>query len=335
MTAVTYLQASFWKKLMEDKSREGIRSLVDVSDALLNSVVITDLSYDVLLQDSFLQVLLLNEQQPTPCDENYIDKKLSQLDNNSNAADLSATYMIDKTSDKCASIENDYGVLAVCVQSLPNRRKLFKGDGFSLDKNRKYPRRYMTFQDKLSNPCNAAIIIDPYLLIEKIVNKDDGSSVVPGIEKNLASLLSAVLPDKLEVDFHLTIVSSLDNPEDIKRLHEKVKKCLKRIKKDLVVKLGVVYTSVGYRHNIESFHSRHLISNTFSMSAEDGLDLFDENAYLTKNNPSVSIVFPTLFGNSRQDMTISSNWIKSVKNHIESSDRFIYGEKSNRLFELV
>lgn len=335
MTAVIYLQASFWEKLSEDKSREGIRSLLDISDALLNSDVVTDLPSEVLLQDTFLQVLLLNEQQPTPCDETYIDKKLRQLDNSSIALDLSATYMIDKTSDECTCIENDYGVLAVCVQSLPKRRKLFKGDGFSLDKNKKYPLRFMTFQDKLSNPCNAAIIIDPYLLKEKIVNKNDGSSVVPGIEKNLESLLSAVLPDKLKIDFHLTIVSSLDNPDDIKRLHEKVKKCLKRIKKDLVVKLGVVYTSVGYRHDIESFHSRHLISNTFSISAEDGLNLFNENAYLTKNNPSVSIVFPTLFGNSRQDVTISSNWVKSVKKHIGSLDRFVYGEKSNRLFELV
>lgn len=335
MKALTYLQASFWMRLLEDKSREGIQSLLDVSDALLNSDVVTDLSYEVLLQDTFLQVLLLKEQQPTPCDENYIDKKLSQLGNDSGAADLSATYMLDKTSGECENIENDYGVVAVCVQSLPKRRKLFKGDGFNLDKKQKYPRRYMTFQDKLSNPCNAAIVIDPYLLKEKIVTRDDGSTVVPGIEKNLEPLLSAILPDKLKIDFHLTIVSSLDNPDDIKKLHEKVKKCLKRIRKDLVVKLGVVYTSVGYRHDVESFHSRHLISNTFSLNAEDGLNLFDENAFLTKNNPAISIVFPALFGNSRQDMTISSNWIKSVKKHIETSDKFVEGDKNNRLFELV
>lgn len=335
MMTLTYLQASFWMDLLEDKSREGIRSLLDVSEALLNSSVVTDLPYEVMQQDTFLQVLLLQEQQPTPCDENYIDKKIGQLDNNSSARDLSATYMLDKTSEECENIENDYGVVAICVQSLPKRRYLYKGDGFNLEKTKEYPRRYMDFQEKLSNPCNAAIIIDPYLLIEKIVKKDDGSSVVPGIEKNLESLLSAVLPDKLKIDFHLTIVSSLDNPDDIKRLYEKVKKCLKRIKKDLVVKLGVVYTSVGYRHDVESFHSRHLISNTFSINAEDGLNLFDENAFLTKNNPAISIVYPALFGNSRQDMTIRNNWIQSVKKHIESSDKFVYGEKTNRLFELV
>lgn len=335
MMTVTYLQASFWMDLLEDKSREGMRSLLDVSDALLNSSVVTDLPHEVMLQDTFLQVLLLQEQQPTPCDKNYIDKKVSQLNTNSSATDLSAVYMLNKTPEECSNIENDYGVIAVCAQSLPNRFKLFKGDGFCLDKKRKYPRRYMTFQDKLSNPCNAAIIIDPYLLKDEIVNKEDGNITFPGIEKNMKSLLSAVLPDKLKIDFHLTIVSSLDNPSDIKKLHEKVKKCLKKIRKDLVVKLGVVYTSVGYHHDVESFHSRHIISNTFSINAEDGLDLFNENAFLTKNNPAISIVFPALFGNSRQDMTISSNWIKSVKKHIETSDKFVEGDKNNRLFELV
>ena len=55
--------------------------------------------------------------------------------------------------------------------------------------------------------------------------------------------------------------------------------------------------------------------------------------YLTKNNPSVSIVFPRLFGDSRQDITKYYNWVLSVKKYLDEA-KFIIGDKNNRLFEI-
>ena len=335
MNSMIYIQWGFWQKLRADRSREGIRSLVDVSEILEKSKVITDIPVETIQQDDFLMVLLLKEQQPTPCDSYFIEKKVSELNTDSCIEDLCATYMLDKSGMECEGIEKDFGIVAVCAESIVDRRYLFKGDGFTMERNIKYTQRYLSFKNKLSLPCNSAIIIDPYLLMDKRINIDDNSIQFPAIENNLESLLSAILPVKMKPVFHLTIMSSLKDPADRKKVYEKTKKCLKRIRKDLYIKLCLIYIPTGFNHNVESFHSRHIETNTFTIDAEDGLDLFDRNGYLTKNNPSVSIVFPRLFGDSRQDITKYYNWIRSAKKYIDDNEEYVCGEKNNRLFELI
>ena len=50
----------------------------------------------------------------------------------------------------------------------------------------------------------------------------------------------------------------------------------------------------------------------------------------------ISVVFPRLFGNSRQDMSKYYDWISSVKKYINEDVNERYcGSKDNRLFDLV
>ena len=334
MKPIVYLQGGFCTNLSSNNSREGIRTRLDVSDALGDSCVITDATEEMILRDDLLKIII-KQKSYQRCEEHYIDKKLSNLNTSIESDDLCATYMLDKSDVECQMIEQKYGVLTLNSTTVINRRYLFKGDGFSLDKRLRYTQRYVTFKKKLSHPCNSLIIIDPYLLIKpKITNEDE--TFYPGIKYNLESLLDSILPQQLEIDFHLTIISCLDKPDEVKRVNEKIKKCLKKIRKDLNIKMGLFYTDKGYSYQIESFHSRHIISNTFAVDSEDGLDLFNDKCYLTKNNPMVSIVFPRLFGNSRQDLSKYCNWISSVKKYINEDVKERYcGFKENRLFELV
>lgn len=334
MKAIVYLQAGFWKSLSTDSSREGLRTMLDVSDALSDSCVITDATEEAILHDEFLKIII-KQQSYQRCDEHFVDKTINSLNTSSKSEDLCATYMLDKSVFECQIIENKYGVLALNAKTASERRYLYKGDGFSLDKTVQYNLRYLTFKKKLSQPCNSLIIIDPYLLIKREMSRD-GEVYYPGIANNLESLLDAILPQKLEIDFYLTIISCLDKPDEVKRVFEKIKKSLKRIRKELSVKLGLFYTGTGYFHKVESFHSRHIISNTFAVDSEDGFDLFNNNGYITKNNPVVSLVFPRLIGNSRQDITKYCNWITSVKKYINNDvDERFWGTKDNRLLELV
>lgn len=333
MNSIVYIHRGFWQNLPQDKSIEGLRARLDVSDFLNASDIITDIPIEDIKEDRFLSILLLKEQQPTPCDSEYINKKVSRIDNTSSTDDLCATYLLDKTSEECDDIEKDYGVVALCAESLPNRQYLFKGDGFTPEKNKKHPQRYLEFNSKLSHPCNSAIIIDPYLLHDR--KEENGSIQFPGITNNLESLLDAILPKKLKIDYHLTIMSSLEDPKNVDKAYEEVKGCVMRIRKDLTVKIGLVYISKGYRHDVESFHSRHIQTNSFAIDSEDGLDLFNDKGYLTKNNPSVSIVFPRLFGNSRQDITKYTNWIRSTNEYIKTKPKHMKGNLENRLFDLV
>ena len=334
MKPLVYLQSGFCTNLSSNNSREGIRTRLDISDALCDSRIITDATEDMILHDDFMKIII-KQKSYQRCDEYYIDKKIANLNTSSNSDDLSATYMIDKSVVECQNIENNFGVLILNAKTAIERRYLVKGDGFSLNKNVRYNLRYVTFKDKLLHPCNSLIIIDPYLLIKPEITKE-GEVFYPGIKNNLESLLDSILPQRLKVDFHLTIISCLDKPDEVKRVYEKIKKCLKRIRKELTVKLGLFYTGTGYYHKIESFHSRHIMSNTFAIDSEDGLDLFNDNGYLTKNNPSISVVFPRLYGDNRQDITKYYSWISSVKKYIaQSSDKLQYGFKENRLFDLV
>ena len=338
MSSKVYLKTGFWSGLSSIPSIDGIRARVDVYDALKGSYVITDATEDMLLCDEFLKIIKQNPYER--CSEQYIDNVISNLKPAENAEDLCATYLTDKSTNECKNIENHYGVLMLNAETAIQKRYLFKGDGFSLDKNRLYIKGYIEFKEHLSHPCNSLIVIDPYLLSKR--EKKDNVVNYPGIANNLESLLDAILPMKLEVDFHLTIISNVQVESDIlkevRRVSEKIKKCLKRIRKELSIRLCVVYAGgKGYRYNVESFHSRHILSNTFAIDSEDGFDLFNEKGYVTKNNPSISIVFPRLlYGDNRKDKTKYYNWITSVKKYIEESpDYFIYGNKDNRLFDLI
>lgn len=334
MKPIIYLQHSFWKELSSSDSLESLRTMLDISDVLCDSHVITDASEEDVQNDVFLMVFIKKGNYQR-CNELYVEQTINNLNAPDNTENLCATYLLSKDSSKCHSIEKDYGVVALNAKTVSNRRYLFKGDGFSMDKRKRYLQRYLTFKEKLYHPCNSLIIIDPYLLIKREKDKDD-NIIYPGIANNLESLLDAILPYNLKIDFHLTIISSLGKTEEVKRVYEKIKKSIRRIRRDLNVKLGLFYTGTGYYHEIESFHSRHILSNTYAVDSEDGLDLFNENGYLTKNNPVVSIVFPRLFGNSRQDLEKYCRWLSSVKKYVETdvSERF-YGSKENRLFELI
>lgn len=336
MKSKIFFQSGFWNNIKTNSTVEGIRTMLNVSDALSNSFVVTDVSEELIKKDPFLLVLI-RQGHYNRCNENYIDKKIETLNSKEDPEDLSATYLLDKKPFVCEKIEEKYGVIAVSSESIIKKEHLFKGEGFCLDKNHPYTLRYMTYKDKLRQPCNSLIIIDPYLLLDREVDSQTNSVKFPGISNNLESLLDAILPLELDVEFHLTITSSLKmGKEDVKKAYEQVKKCLKRIRKNLTIKLGFFYIAKGYDYKKESFHSRHILANSFMVDSDDGLDLFGEKGYITKNNPTVSIVFPWLFGNSRQDMTKYENWLRSVKKHVEESpDSLFYGTKENRLFELV
>ena len=334
-----FLQSGFWSNI--DKTSEyGVRTRLWITDSFKNSSIVTDVSEELLEKNNDLfWKILIKQGNYKRCTKNYIDEQIEAL-NESNNLNLSAIYLLDKTQEECDLIERKYGVVAICAESISQKHYLFNGDAFSLDKKRSYGLRYMEFKDKLRKPCNALIIIDPYLLC-KYKKDDEGVLRFPNISNNLESLLDAILPEQeLESDFHLTIVSSLDSKElkdkvNLKKPYEQIKKCLKRINRKKI-KIGFFYIDRGFNRNVESFHSRHILANNFIIDSEDGFDLFDDSGRITKNNPTLSIVFPFLVGDSRHDITKYVNWLRSVKKHVsESSDDFYFGSKENRLFDLV
>ena len=333
---IIYLQTGFWENLSANHSRDGVKTKLNISDSMAYSCVITDATEEMVIKDVYLKTII-KQKSYKRCDEHYIEKKIANLET---SEDLCATFLMGKSSVECQNIECKFGVLVLNDRTAIEKQYFFEGDGFSFEKNVRYSERYLTYKDKLSHPCNSLIVIDPYILNGKreVITDESGKKIIsyPDIKNNLEPLLDAILPKSLNIDFHLTIISRTAEIDELKLVYEKVKKCLKRIRNDLNVRLGLFYTDQGFIDNKETFHSRHIISNNFIIDSEDGFNLFNKYGYVNRNNPSITIVFPNLFGNSRQDMSKYSNWISSVKKYIEEDvGNRCEGSKDNRLFYLT
>ena len=58
MKSKIFFQSGFWRSINTDTTREGIRAMLNVSDALSNSHVVTDASEDLIKKDPFLMVMI-------------------------------------------------------------------------------------------------------------------------------------------------------------------------------------------------------------------------------------------------------------------------------------
>lgn len=321
MTSIVYMQVGFWEKLASDTSREGIRTMLDVSDALGNSHVITDVPEEMIQKDTFLMVMI-RQGNYQRCDSNYINKKVEGLNPSSDSIDLCATYMLDKSAMLCDGYGAQYGVLAMSADGLWKKRHLFKGNGFNLEKNLVYQNGYKGFARQLQHPCNSMIVIDPYILTDK-----------SNISNNLINLLDAMLPTQTQVTFHILVVSILGDPEknffyNIKDIFDDIETGIEGIRPKLTFSLCLLSILKG-----GAFHRRLVLTNNAMADFADGINLFNGDKKSTKNT-TVDIVYYNLIGNERQDLAKYNLWIKIVKEQLSKAPSIcIYGIKENRLLK--
>ena len=58
MKSKIFFQSGFWNSINTNSTVEGIRAMLNVSDALSNSFVVTDASEELIKKDPFLMVLI-------------------------------------------------------------------------------------------------------------------------------------------------------------------------------------------------------------------------------------------------------------------------------------
>lgn len=322
MTSIVYMQVGFWEKLASDTSREGIRTMLDVTDAFGNSTVITDATEEQIQKDIFL-MKLIRQGNYQRCDSNYINKKVDNLNSSSGTADLFATYMLEKSPMLCDGYGAQYGVLAMSADGLWKKRFLFRGDGFNLEKGQVYQNGFMGFASQLQHPCNSMIVIDPYILTDR-----------SNITYSLISLLDAMLPKQSQVIFHILVISILGNPEkrivyNIKDIFKDIDQNIRNIRPQLLFSLCLFSILKG-----GAFHRRLVLTNNVMIDFADGINLFNENKKSIRNT-TVDIVHHKLMGNDRQDLAKYNLWIEIVKEQISNAPSgCIYstnGTKENRL----
>ena len=320
---VIYLQSAFWKQLKADTSIAGLQCMMSVFEAITEANLRTDIEDEVWDNDPFL-VLLWKRYLTSQSDiELYEEVSIDKL--GENAEDLSAVYLINSGDTKCECLGIQHGVMAINNVDMPRKEYLFKGDGFLLQKNAiRYDDKYMQFKSKLYYPCNAMILIDPYILTKE-----------QNIDNNLSTLLDAILPNrKLQLVFQIAIFSMIGDKNQDAAHGETTFIRIKNLISALRKGLNFDFTLYAISHS-EEFHSRMIITNNVLLSAADGFEVFKDDGKANKN-AKFDIVMPRLVGDSRQDMSNYLRWIKVAKDRsLRQSKTQYWGSCENRLFDLV
>lgn len=318
---VIYMQASFWQQLRADTSIAGLQCLMNVYSAISESELHTDISDEVWDTDEFLKLLWKSHLQGKSDIELYESLTFEKPDDST--VDLSAVYLTNKNSEDCNRLGTHYGVVVLNYDRTLRDEHLFKGNGFLLKKNNFYEERFLQFENTLKYPCNAIIMIDPYILLK-----------TEDIDENIPSLFDVLLPNKrLEMTCHLSIFSMVsengDNSNGQKK-YDKIYNLIKALRKGLCFDLTIY--AIG---KAEDFHSRMIITNNALLQAPDGFNVFRKDGSSNKN-AKFDIVLPRLIGDARQDMSNYLRWIKVAKTRSQEHSRtMLWGTKENRLFDLV
>lgn len=334
MRSHIYLQSDFWTQISSDSSVEGIRACMNVYDALQDANISTDINVEQLktsLTDSkhfpFDRILFQLFKDRFAGKGGSIDFEYAIEPINDSIDQLCAIHLHDLDNATSSKIEEKWGILLFNSSQIVKKKELFKGSGVMLQKGILYRERFGKFAPIIKIPCNSMIIIDPYILANP-----------HNIENSFVSWLDCVLPNcNLSVDFHLSILSMINDEkgnqlygEGVKYIYEKIYKIIKGLRKGLRFALTIYSIGKG-----EDFHSRNILTNNVLIQAPDGLDVYKPNGE-AKRNAVFGLVIPRLYGDERLDMTQYMKWIKIVKRRcMNASDTTYYGSRENRLFDLV
>jgi hypothetical protein len=242
-----------------------------------------------------------------------------------------ALFFLDKSIVECEQMSQKYGMIFISKDDiLLNLHFLFDSDVQPITKSGNIDD--WEFIQKYKHPCNSIIIADNYLLKENI-------------EENIIAFLKYLLPDSLDINFHLTLIAGGDKSDssfDIEKRYETIINSLQG-DYDYNINLTILKTKEN--------HDRNLLTNYFWINSGYGFSLFKEKKVKNETNLFCFPIFTLQanysgFGKMLKDSDISKNRIAtSVASligkykKINSStvdialEKNVKGDKRNRLLD--
>ncbi|MFN3488465.1 MAG: hypothetical protein ACK4YV_05000 [Emticicia sp.] len=222
-------------------------------------------------------------------------------------------------------LEDNFGCIAINSQNLEKASFLFCLFLFPISKKQGNPSNW-NFVTDFKHPFNAMVLTDNYLFD---YNNQE-------MNENLVAFLKKILPDKLSIPFHLTIIGK-DTKKNIDISQKKIE-----IEKALQL-------SFNYEINVtiipEAIHDRNIFTNFLWINSGIGLSIFKvESRNLKLKNTSNFTFLPISYIN--QDFkpyfssmkAVSSNAVLSTRNellenckHKNRIETASVGNKINRL----
>ena len=196
-----------------------------------------------------------------------------------------ALFVMDRSAVECERLSRQYGVCVVNYQAaqaadyltqLLVRKELVKASNYESEVNGSvrhgwYAALTVPELPITKVPLNAMVIIDTYLLV-------GGGRKFERAKENLISLLHALLPPVLAIDFHLLLVAAnSDVPFEQKSFSVFSKEIEQRLKRDYKIQIGLITRPTGGKER------RSITGNYFFCTSQHGFNCF-ENSTPDYNN---------------------------------------------------
>lgn len=246
---------------------------------------------------------------------------LNDFDFGSDNVCANSFYFTCESEEICNDFSKKYGVLAISPQNINNYYSVLFDMGTALEKNEKGNWNKLLKNCKIL-PCNCMTIIDNYILTDSRL-----------ITENLGGIFKAILPNQLEIPFHINIFTSLT--EKVKQKHEIVVKLVNEIRPDLNVQITI------YNLPKQRFHDRSIVTNTSLIVCGGGFDLFKNER--SQKHTSFNFVTPLLSHSinwCKKALSILISEIQQVHNNVTQFDEkqeyltgVYIGQNENRIFE--
>jgi hypothetical protein len=234
-----------------------------------------------------------------------------------------ALYILNVNPDEAEKLSASNGVIVLSAEKLEEAELAFF---YSKDLPKDYvceSEGKIGYHDLLNvslPPFNCLLISDQYLF--------ENENGLRG-EKNIIQFIKAILPTRLDVDFHLMIVSpenNLMNTKSCSKLTGKIKTAIKNLELNYDVCFEMVYS--------ETIHKRIASSNTFNIVMDRGFATFttsDMKTVIADNDISITGLFVRAAKN-QGDTELDKNQkiIKRLARICDSTKEYISNRKEDK-----
>ena len=174
-------------------------------------------------------------------------------------------------------------------------------------------RRDWSFLSPYKLPCNSLILTDNYLF-----SNDE-------TYENIYSILKALMPSNLEIDFDLTIIG-YDAKKSYKSIEEQSIKIMTKLKTDYSYNINLTIIR-------EDHHGRYIHTNNTRFFVEKGFGLFKYNRIKPSDETTIEFSSVAEFGRYTSTYEIRNDELEKCKKicQVERMPENLIGNRKNRL----
>ncbi|MEO9893101.1 hypothetical protein [Aurantibacter sp.] len=193
---------------------------------------------------------------------------------------LNDILILDLKESETKNVRDKYGILAFNLEEnfIQDQNYYY---GYSIDSTKNTLNCWSElFKEKPLAPLNSAIIIDNFLWSDVQKYKEEN-------DDNIYPILNSIIPQSLEVPFHLMIVVQNKGGSLTK---SKAHSIINKMKKNIISKSGIEI-SIITQTDTKTFHERAILTNYHYIQSHKGFVAFDDKRIKNETNGDRNWVF--------------------------------------------